>query len=122
MLSPRRFSTPPRIVVSPPTSRATVCLCRRHGTCFAERMEGTTVGGNWRRTTMSRFILRFTGRGTTPEADLERIRSAPGVTILESASPRMLLVQAAPQAIGQLIEDLSGWIHTPEQTIPLPNP
>jgi hypothetical protein len=70
---------------------------------------------------MSRFILRFKGRGAAPEADLARIRSAPDVTILDSASPRMVLVQASRQTMNRLVEELPGWVHTPEQTIPLPD-
>jgi len=71
---------------------------------------------------MGRFILRFTGRGAPPDADLVQIRSAPGVTVLDRASPRMLLVQASPEAIHQMTEALSGWIYSREQMIPLPDP
>jgi hypothetical protein len=71
---------------------------------------------------MSRFILRFTGQGATPDADLTQIRSAPGVTVLDSSSQRMLLVEAAPRAVKQLAEALPGWVCTREQTIPLPDP
>jgi len=71
---------------------------------------------------MDRFILRFTGRGTPPDSDLAKIRSAPGVTVLETASPRMLLVQAAPETLRQLAEALPGWTSSREQTIPLPDP
>jgi hypothetical protein len=71
---------------------------------------------------MGRFILRFTGRGTAPGADLQQIRSAPGVTVLDSSSPRMLLVEAAPRTVKQLAEAMPGWIYTREQTVPLPDP
>jgi hypothetical protein len=71
---------------------------------------------------MSRFILRYTARRPMPAADLERIRSAPDVTLLDSSSSRMLLVQAPPEALQRLVESLPGWTCAPEQTIPLPGP
>jgi len=71
---------------------------------------------------MGRFILRFTGRGPTPEADLAQIRSAPGVTVVDSASPRMLLVEASPETVAQLAGALPGWTYSREQAIPLPDP
>lgn len=73
-------------------------------------------------TEMGRFILRFTGRGPAPDAQVAQIRSAPGLTILDTSSPRMLLVQASPETIGRLAEALAGWTCSREQTIPLPDP
>jgi hypothetical protein len=70
---------------------------------------------------MGRFILRFKARRPAPDADVERIRTAPGVVVLDS-SPRMLLVQAPPEAVNRLVDALPGWTVTPEQTIPLPDP
>jgi hypothetical protein len=70
---------------------------------------------------MSRFILRYTGQGAAPESDLARIRSASGVSVVDS-SPRMLLVEAAPQQVLQLAEELKGWTHAPERSFPLPDP
>jgi hypothetical protein len=71
---------------------------------------------------MGRFILRFTGRGSPPDSDLAQIRSAPGVSIVDSASPRMFLVQASPDTVRKLAAGLSGWTYNPERTIPLPDP
>ena len=71
---------------------------------------------------MSHFILRFKGRGAIPESHLATIRSSPDVTVLDSSSPRMLLVQATPQTIQELVQAMPGWIYTPEQTLPLPDP
>jgi hypothetical protein len=71
---------------------------------------------------MTRFILRFTGQGVPPEADLTQIRSAPGVTVLDSASPRMLLVQGSPETLGQLAKALPGWVYNREHAIPVPDP
>jgi hypothetical protein len=70
---------------------------------------------------MGRYILRFTGRGATPDADLERIRSTPEVAVLDVSS-RMLLVEASLDTVSQLTETLPSWTYTHEQTIPLPDP
>ena len=71
---------------------------------------------------MGRFILRYTGRGATPDSDLAQIRSAPGITVLDGTSPRMLLVQASPETVRQLAKALPGWTYCKEQTIRLPDP
>jgi hypothetical protein len=71
---------------------------------------------------MDRYILRFSGKGAMPASDAERIRSAPGVTVLDSSSPRMFLVEASPETIRQLNTALPGWTSSREQTIPLPDP
>jgi hypothetical protein len=70
---------------------------------------------------MGCFILRFKGPGAAPAADLERIRSAPGVKVVDS-SPRMVLVEAPTETVRQLAEALPGWTSAPERTIPLPDP
>jgi hypothetical protein len=71
---------------------------------------------------MGRFILRYTGRGAMPDSHLTQIRSAPGVTVLDSTSPRMLLVQASPETVNQLAQALPGWTYSSEQTVRLPDP
>jgi hypothetical protein len=71
---------------------------------------------------MGRFIMRFTARRPTLDADLERIRATPGVTVLDSSSPRMLLVQAPLETVSRLAEAMPDWTYCPEQTIPLPDP
>jgi hypothetical protein len=70
---------------------------------------------------MDRFILRYTGQGAMPTDDILRIRSHPDVTI-EDQSARMFLIQATPEAVSQLNEELSGWICAPERTYPRPDP
>jgi hypothetical protein len=71
---------------------------------------------------MSRFILRF--RGPEPEAakDVERIRALRQVKVLDDSSPRMLLVEAPEVEVKSLMASMSGWIMTPEQMVPLPDP
>lgn len=70
---------------------------------------------------MSRFILHFKGGGTVPAADVKQIRACSGVTVLDDSMPRMMLVQATPQAVGKLVKELPGWESSAEQFIPLPD-
>jgi hypothetical protein len=70
---------------------------------------------------MGRFILRYTGSGAVPTSDIEHIESMPGVTVIEKASPRMLLVQSPPEAISKLQNALPNWKSWAEQMIPLPD-
>lgn len=70
---------------------------------------------------MARYVLRFTGSGPRPAADLERIRSARDVTVLDD-SARMLLVEAPAERVRKLIGSLPGWTSSPERTIQLPDP
>jgi len=71
---------------------------------------------------MKKYILRFTGSGAKPAADVARIRKSGGVTILNE-SPRMLLVQCATKARAkQLVDHLENWVMSEERTVELPNP
>ena len=71
---------------------------------------------------MERFILRFTGREAPADSDLVKIRSAPGVTVLDDAAPRMLLVEASSETVGELVKSMPGWISTRERMVRLPDP
>jgi len=70
---------------------------------------------------MKKYILRFTGSGAKPAADVTHIRECEGVTILSEA-PRMLLVQCAKSRAKQLVEELDNWVMSEERTVELPNP
>jgi hypothetical protein len=71
--------------------------------------------------TMDRFILRFTGQGAMPAADVSRIRAHPDVTVSDTSS-RMLLIEATQPAADQLAQQLPDWVCTPERTYPRPDP
>ena len=71
---------------------------------------------------MSRFVLRARGAGPTADEVVERVRALPNATVVDRASPRMLLVDVAEPELQTLVESLPGWIMVPEQTIPLPDP
>jgi len=68
-----------------------------------------------------RFVVRFTGEAAKPAEDIERIRSLPEVTVLDEASPRMLLVESDEQPLREVIDSLPDWVLAPEQEIPLPD-
>ena len=70
---------------------------------------------------MARFILRFTGPGEVPREDLARIQALPAAKIIDS-SARMLLVEAPPDGISQLLRDLPNWTMSPETFIGIPDP
>ena len=70
---------------------------------------------------MARFILRFTGPGEVPREDLARIQALPAAKIIDS-SARMLLVEAPPDRITQLLGDLSNWTMSPETFVGIPDP
>jgi len=56
-----------------------------------------------------------------PEADTARIRALEGLVIVDDSSPRMLLVEAPPDELKTLVGQMSDWILTPEEMIPLPD-
>ncbi len=68
-----------------------------------------------------RYVLRFQGRGAKPAADVEQVRRLPGVTVVEESS-RMMLVEGDDETLPPLIETLSGWVVSPEQTYEVPDP
>jgi hypothetical protein len=68
---------------------------------------------------MARYVLRYTGRGTPPPGDLERIRAVPDLTVL-GESTRMLLVES-PENPAARLRGMSSWVSNPEQTIPGPS-
>ena len=70
---------------------------------------------------MARYILRYKGTGTKPESDLQRIRKASTVSVVDE-TPRMVLVDGDADTIGHLRDHLSNWLVTPETGIQIPDP
>jgi hypothetical protein len=67
------------------------------------------------------YILKY--RGTDPpQSDLERIHNAPGVTILDRAADRLMLLEASDDAAAALDHQLDDWTVAREVTYPLPAP
>jgi hypothetical protein len=69
---------------------------------------------------MARYILRYTGTGPTPAADVATIKARAGINVLDQ-SGRMLLVEAADDVAGKLAKELTNWAADPEVTYPLPD-
>jgi hypothetical protein len=70
---------------------------------------------------MARYVLRFTGRGAPPQQHRERIAKLPDAKIVDE-TPKMLLVEAPPETINRLSQELPDWTSTLERTISLPDP
>ncbi len=68
----------------------------------------------------ARFVLRFTGEGPAPSADVERVRELPGTTVVD-ASARMLLVESGAEHLARLVDDLDHWVMAPERTYAVPD-
>jgi hypothetical protein len=71
---------------------------------------------------VERYVLRFRGASTKPPGDVERILASKSITVLDDSSPRMLLVEADQGELKALVDKMPGWIMTPEQVTPLPDP
>lgn len=70
---------------------------------------------------LNNYILKYNGTGQTAEKALQFLKTQ-GVKILdESAFPKMLLVSAGYEMIGQLKTSLRDWLILPETTIPVPS-
>jgi hypothetical protein len=71
---------------------------------------------------MPRFILRYRGSGSAQTEDVGKIRSLPDTAIVDSSSDRMMLVDGPEEHLRTALKDMPGWVMTPEQTVPLPDP
>jgi len=68
----------------------------------------------------SRFVLRYTGSGPGPEADVARVHALEGAVVIDS-SVRMLLVDSPPEALRRLVDILPDWVMAPEQSYEVPD-
>jgi len=69
---------------------------------------------------MARYILRYQHAVQAPRSDLEKIRAAPNIKVVDE-SPRMMLVEADEEAAHASVHDMDGWTVTPETMTPLPD-
>ena len=70
--------------------------------------------------TRSRFILRYRGRGSTPDADVAQVSGLPEAVVVESTA-KMLLVESDRAPLEALVDTLEEWAMAPEQAFPLPD-
>jgi hypothetical protein len=71
---------------------------------------------------MARFIIRYVGAGPRPASDVEHIRAAEELTVIDDSSSRMLLVEASEERVREVVGSMPGWIWSPERTYRLPDP
>jgi hypothetical protein len=68
---------------------------------------------------LAHYILKYSGN-QAPKADLDRIDRTPGITILDRAANRAMLVDASPATAQALDGQLPDWTVAKEVTYPLP--
>jgi hypothetical protein len=69
---------------------------------------------------MPRWILRYHGRGTRPDADVERIAALSGVAVVDDSN-RMLLVEGPEDTLRGVLAALPDWTLNEERPVPLPD-
>jgi hypothetical protein len=69
---------------------------------------------------VSRFVVRYRGKGEYPARVLEKIRSL-GASIIDD-SGRMLLVEAPKRGFEEAMASEQDWLVTPEVSYERPNP
>ena len=69
---------------------------------------------------MDRFILRFQGKGIKPAEEIERLCKQAGARVLDDSSPRMVLVEAAEEALRAALDRTSNWVMSRERSYALP--
>jgi hypothetical protein len=69
---------------------------------------------------MAKFILRYRGEGTKPEAAVCRIRALPELRVIDEDSPRMLLVEAPEAPLRAMVADLPDWMLSAQHAYGVP--
>lgn len=67
-----------------------------------------------------RFVLRYRGEGSPPEADVAQVHGLAGARVVDS-SPRMLVVESDPDRLGELVDGLPDWIMAPDHSYVVPD-
>ncbi len=65
---------------------------------------------------MTRYVLRYTGAGPVPAADLSQVRTRARVVDTDG---RTLLVEAPRARVDALVRGLHDWVAAPETVVPL---
>ena len=68
----------------------------------------------------NRFVLRYRGQGPKPEADVAKLEQLPGAVIVDS-SGRMLVVEAKPGPLRDLVDGLPDWVMGPDVAYEVPD-
>jgi hypothetical protein len=70
---------------------------------------------------MKQYIVRYTKSASAPQEEKDRVKSFPGVQVVDESS-RMLLIQTSPETAAALDAALPDWAVSAEQEYTLPNP
>ena len=65
-------------------------------------------------------MLRYRGAGPTPDADVARFQELADAEIVDS-SGRMLVVEATPGPLRDLVDSLSDWVMGPDMSYQVPD-
>ena len=69
----------------------------------------------------TRFVLRYVGNGPKPEADVARVQELGDAVVLDDSSSRMLLVEADPEPLRDLVDGLPDWVMGPDVAYEVPD-
>jgi hypothetical protein len=65
-------------------------------------------------------VLRYCGDGPKPDADVARVHELSDAVVVDSTS-RMLLVEAEPQPLRELVDGLPDWVIGPDAAYQVPD-
>jgi hypothetical protein len=68
----------------------------------------------------NRFVLRYRGEGPKPDEDVARVHDLSDAVVLDSTS-RMLVVEAEPEPLRDLVEALPDWVMGPDVAYEVPD-
>ena len=68
-----------------------------------------------------RFVLRYRGEGPKPDADVARVHELTDAVVLDDSSSRMLLVEAEPEPLRDLVDGLGDWVMGPDVVYEVPD-
>ena len=68
----------------------------------------------------NRFVVRYKGKGPKPEADVARLEQLADAVVVDS-SGRMLVVEAKPGPLRDLVEALPDWVMGPDMAYEVPD-
>ena len=68
----------------------------------------------------SRFVLRYRGKGPKPDADVAKLEALADAVIVHSTA-RMLVVEANPEPLRDLVDRLGDWVMGPDMSYDVPD-
>ena len=67
----------------------------------------------------ARYVLRYQGEGAKPDADVARVQEL--ADVVDSSSPRMLLVESDHEALRDLVDSLPDWVMGADRAYEVPD-